>query len=36
MLKLFNTGQRRDLEVNDLYVTLNEHESSLLGNELEK
>ncbi|XP_025405874.1 probable multidrug resistance-associated protein lethal(2)03659 isoform X2 [Sipha flava] len=35
-LKLFQTGKKRDLEINDLYSTLKEHSSSLLGNELEK
>jgi len=36
MLNLFKTGRKRDLEENDLYITLNDHNSSLLGNELEK
>ncbi|KAE9539572.1 hypothetical protein AGLY_004824 [Aphis glycines] len=35
-LKLFKTGRKRDLEVNDLYTTLNDHSSATLGNELEK
>lgn len=35
-LKLFKTGRKRDLEVNDLYTTLNDHSSAILGNELEK
>lgn len=35
-LKLFKTGRKRDLEVNDLYTTLDDHSSSSLGNELEK
>ncbi|XP_001946763.2 multidrug resistance-associated protein 4 [Acyrthosiphon pisum] len=35
MLNLFKTGRKRDLEEDDLYMTLNEHTSSLLGNELE-
>lgn len=35
-LKLFKTGRKRDLEVNDLYITLNDHSSATLGNELEK
>jgi len=34
--KLFKTGENRDLDVNDLYKTLNDHKSSLLGSELEK
>lgn len=36
IFKLFNTGQQRDLDVNDVYSTLNEHKSSLLGDELEE
>ncbi|VVC26208.1 Hypothetical protein CINCED_3A017920 [Cinara cedri] len=35
-LNLFKTGQLRDLELNDLYTTLNEHKSSSLGCELEE
>jgi len=34
--KLFKTGEKRDLEVNDLYATLNDHSSSSLGRELEE
>ncbi|XP_025192648.1 multidrug resistance-associated protein 4-like [Melanaphis sacchari] len=34
--KLFKTGNKRDLEVNDLYTTLNDHLSSALGSELEE
>ncbi|XP_025422003.1 probable multidrug resistance-associated protein lethal(2)03659 isoform X2 [Sipha flava] len=34
--KLFNTGRKRDLEINDLYTTLSSHSSSLLGIALEK
>ncbi|XP_027849228.2 ATP-binding cassette sub-family C member 4-like [Aphis gossypii] len=34
--KLFKTGNKRDLEVNDLYTTLNDDLSSSLGNELEE
>ncbi|XP_060873208.1 ATP-binding cassette sub-family C member 4-like isoform X2 [Metopolophium dirhodum] len=36
MYKLFKTGGKRDLEVNDLYATLNDHTSSSLGRELEE
>jgi len=35
-LKLFKTGRKRELEINDLYTTLNDHSSSSLGNKLEK
>lgn len=36
MLNLFKIGRSRDLEENDLYVTLKDHSSSTLGDELEK
>ncbi|KAL5236138.1 hypothetical protein ACI65C_003548 [Semiaphis heraclei] len=36
LYKLFKTGEKRDLEVNDLYTTLNDHKSSSLGMELEE
>jgi len=36
MYKLFKTGGKRDLEVDDLYATLNDHTSSSLGRELEE
>eukprot|EP00102_Acyrthosiphon_pisum_P018651 XP_016655861.1 PREDICTED: probable multidrug resistance-associated protein lethal(2)03659 isoform X2 [Acyrthosiphon pisum] len=36
LLSLFKTGQKRDLESNDLYDSLNDHKSSLLGLEIEK
>ncbi|VVC32367.1 Hypothetical protein CINCED_3A020730 [Cinara cedri] len=36
MLNLLKTARKRDLNENDLYATLNNHKSSLLGNELEK
>ncbi|XP_050545468.1 probable multidrug resistance-associated protein lethal(2)03659 [Daktulosphaira vitifoliae] len=35
-VKLFNVGKKRDLEVTDLYTTLDVHKSSYLGNELNK
>lgn len=34
--KLFKIGEKRDLEVNDLYATLKDHTSSSLGRELEE
>uniref|UniRef100_A0A2S2QZL8 Multidrug resistance-associated protein 4 n=1 Tax=Sipha flava TaxID=143950 RepID=A0A2S2QZL8_9HEMI len=36
LFKLFKTGQNRDLKENDLYKTLDDHSSSILGNTLEK
>jgi len=36
LLNIFKIGQQRDLEEDDLFETLNDHSSSLLGNELEK
>ncbi|VVC32361.1 ABC transporter type 1, transmembrane domain,ABC transporter-like,P-loop containing nucleoside triphosphate [Cinara cedri] len=36
ILKLFKTGYKRDLEENDVYNTLTDHESSPLGSDLEK
>ncbi|XP_050059327.1 ATP-binding cassette sub-family C member 4-like isoform X1 [Aphis gossypii] len=36
LLNIYKTGQRRDLEEDDLYMTLDDHSSSMLGNELEK
>lgn len=36
MLNLFNTGKKKDLDINDLYKPLSEHKSSALGNVLEK
>lgn len=36
LLKIYKTGQKRDLEEDDLYTTLNDHSSSVLGNKLEK
>lgn len=36
MLDLFKISSKRDLEITDVYVPLNEHLSSTLGNDLEK
>lgn len=36
LLNLFKIGQKRDINEDDLYKTLNDHKSSTLGNELEK
>lgn len=36
MLDLFKISCKRDLEITDMYVPLNEHLSSTLGNDLEK
>lgn len=36
MFNLFKEGRNRDLEENDLYSPLNNHSSSLLGNQLEE
>lgn len=36
MVNLFKKGQKKELEENDLYGTLDEYKSSSLGNELEK
>ncbi|XP_060873079.1 ATP-binding cassette sub-family C member 4-like isoform X2 [Metopolophium dirhodum] len=36
MLDLFKIVLKRDIEINDLYIPLNEHTSSTLGNDLEK
>ncbi|XP_050545467.1 probable multidrug resistance-associated protein lethal(2)03659 isoform X2 [Daktulosphaira vitifoliae] len=35
-LNLFNEGKKRDLEVEDLYKTLDVHKSAYLGNKLDK
>lgn len=35
-LKLFKTGNKRDLIENDLYATLEDHTSSSLGSRIEK
>jgi len=36
MLNIFIKGKKKDLDVNDLYKSLDEHTSSILGDELEK
>lgn len=36
MLDLFKIVLKRDIEINDLYIPLDEHTSSTLGNDLEK
>uniref|UniRef100_A0A2S2N7M2 Multidrug resistance-associated protein 4 n=1 Tax=Schizaphis graminum TaxID=13262 RepID=A0A2S2N7M2_SCHGA len=36
ILNLFKTGQKKDLETNDLYATLDDDKSSLLGFKFEK
>lgn len=36
MLNLFKIGRKKDLCANDLYATLNDYNSSSLGDELEK
>lgn len=36
LLGLFKTGLHRDLKENDLYETLNDHKSNLLGDLLER
>ncbi|VVC32375.1 ABC transporter type 1, transmembrane domain,ABC transporter-like,P-loop containing nucleoside triphosphate [Cinara cedri] len=36
LINLFKMGLKKDLDKNDLYTPLEEHTSSLLGNELEK
>lgn len=36
LIELFKTGEKRDLDENDLYPTLNEDKSSLLGDKLEQ
>jgi hypothetical protein len=34
--KVFREGFRKDLEIEDMYGVLEEHQSDLLGNELER
>jgi hypothetical protein len=34
--KIFREGFRKDLEIEDMYDTLEEHESDFLGNKLER
>lgn len=36
MFNLFKIGREKDLEVNDIYTTLPDHKSSILGDELER
>ncbi|XP_060851718.1 ATP-binding cassette sub-family C member 4-like isoform X2 [Rhopalosiphum padi] len=36
MMDIYKLGQKRDLEEDDLYTTLSDHSSSVLGNKLEK
>jgi len=36
ILNLFKLGRKRELEENDLYLTLDEHASSSLGSDLGK
>lgn len=36
MFNLFKIGHKRELDENDLYTTLKDHESSSLGDKLEK
>jgi hypothetical protein len=34
--KIFREGFRKDLEIEDMYDTLEEHQSDFLGNKLER